>query len=117
VVVIHFIFVVFVVSGGLLLFWSKKIAFLHIPAAFWGTLIEFTGWICPLTPLENGLRYKSGSAVYEGGFIENYIFPVLYPSGLTREIQIILGSALIIINLIIYLLAFKRNLPIARFLK
>ena len=110
IVVIHFLFVVFVVSGGLLLLWSKKIAFVHIPAACWGAFIEFSGWICPLTPLENYFRYSAGRAVYEGGFIENYILPILYPSGLTREIQIILGTAVIVINLFLYLFVFRRKL-------
>ena len=114
VVLIHFLFVVFVVGGGLLLFWSKKMAIIHIPAASWGAFIEFSGWICPLTPLENILRYKAGGTAYEGGFIENYILPILYPSGLTREIQIILGASVIIINLIVYLIVFRGKLHLGK---
>lgn len=110
IVVVHFLFVVFVVTGGLLLFWSKKAVIVHIPAVFWGAFIEFSGGICPLTPLENYFRYKAGREVYESGFIENYILPILYPSGLTREIQIILGTAVIVINLFVYLFAFRNNL-------
>ncbi len=109
VVIVHFLFVLFVVGGGFLLFWSKKFVLLHLPAAVWGALIEFTGWICPLTPLENTLRYRTGGVVYEGGFIENYILPILYPSGLTREIQVVLGSMVVVINLTIYFLVFGRN--------
>lgn len=109
VILVHFLFVVFVIFGSVLLLWSKKIIWFHIPAVFWGALIEFTGWICPLTPLENSLRLKAGRFTYEGGFIENYIVPVLYPSGLTRNIQLVLGVAVIVINLFFYWLVFKKR--------
>ena len=109
VILIHFLFVIFVIGGALLLLWSKKIVLLHLPAVIWGALIEFTGWICPLTPLENELRYQAGREIYEGGFIENYIIPILYPSGLTREIQIGFGSFVIIVNLCLYWYVFIRK--------
>jgi hypothetical protein len=75
---------------------------IHIPAASWGALIEFAGWICPLTPLENWLRFRGGVAGYAGGFIEQYILPVLYPLNLTREIQFVIGAVVILVNLIAY---------------
>ena len=102
VVILHFMFILFVVLGGLLLLWSKKAAWLHIPAAIWGTTVEFTGWVCPLTPLENSLRIGAEGKRYNVGFIENYMIPVIYPEILTPGIQIALGSSVILINIIIY---------------
>ena len=108
VVVIHFVFTIFVLLGGILAIWWRKVVWLHIPAAVWGALIEFAGWICPLTPLENRLRVKGGEAGYLGGFVEKYILPVIYPAGLTREIQIILGILVITVNLVIYWKVFHK---------
>jgi hypothetical protein len=102
VVGIHVLFVIFVVAGGLLVLRWPRLAWVHIPAAIWGALIEFAGWICPLTPLEQSLRKAAGQAGYEGGFIENYMLPVLYPQGLTRGIQIGLGALVLTLNLLIY---------------
>ena len=109
IVVTHFAFTIFVLLGGILAIWWRKIVWLHIPAAVWGALIEFAGWICPLTPLENRLRIKGGEAGYQGGFVEKYILPVIYPEGLTREIQIILGVFVIIVNLAIYWKIFHKG--------
>lgn len=80
----------------------RIIFWLHIPCAIWGVLIEFAGWICPLTPLENHFRQLAGHAGYTGGFIDHYIIPVIYPTELTREIQYILGFGVIAINFIAY---------------
>jgi hypothetical protein len=102
VVVIHFAFVLFVVLGGLLVLRWPRLAYLHVPAALWGAWIEFTGRICPLTPLENALRAGAGEVGYSGGFIEHYVLPVLYPSGLTRTVQLGLGGLVVIINLWVY---------------
>jgi hypothetical protein len=102
VVVIHFAFVLFVVLGGLLVLRWPRLAYLHLPAAAWGVLIEFAGWICPLTPLENALRTAGGGAAYRGDFVEHYILPVLYPSALTRDIQLALGCLVLGLNLGIY---------------
>ncbi len=108
VVVMHLAFTIFVLLGGILAIWWRKVIWLHIPAAVWGVLIEFAGWICPLTPLENLLRVKGGEAGYTGGFVEQYILPVIYPSGLTREIQILLGIFVIIVNFAIYWKVFHK---------
>jgi len=108
VVVIHFAFTIFVLLGGILTIWWRKVVWLHIPAAVWAAFIEFAGWICPLTPLENRLRIKGGEAGYPGGFVEEYILPVIYPAGLTREIQIILGILVITVNLVIYWKVFHK---------
>ncbi len=114
VVGVHALFVVFVVAGGLLLLRWPWLAALHLPAAVWGALIEFQGWICPLTPLENSLRRQAGGTGYSGGFIEHYILPVLYPSDLTRSIQIVLGLLVLALNLAIYAQVFVKGRPLAR---
>ena len=102
VLAVHFGFVLFVVLGGLLVLRWPRLAWVHIPAAIWGVLIEYAGWICPLTPLENSFRVKSGEAGYSGGFVEHYLLPTLYPAGLTRSIQLVLGSAVLVLNLAVY---------------
>jgi len=109
VVGVHVLFVVFVVLGGLLVLRWPKVAYLHIPAAVWGAVIELAGWICPLTPLENWLRRQAGSAGYSGSFIEHYILPILYPSALSRNIQLLLGIIVIAVNLAIYAYVFRRR--------
>ncbi len=90
VVVFHFLFIAFVVAGGLLVLRRPWVAWVHLPAAFWGAFIEFAGWICPLTPLENHLRSLGGGSIYRGDFIEQYLVPVIYPSSLTAFMQYIL---------------------------
>jgi hypothetical protein len=102
VLVAHLTFVIFAVLGGLLVLRWRRAAWLQIPAAIWGVLIEYTGWVCPLTPLENSLRTRGGEAGYSGGFIEHYIQPFLYPAGLTRSTQIALGSLVVVLNLTAY---------------
>lgn len=102
VVVFHFTFVLFVIFGGFLLVRYPKLIYLHAPVAVWGALIELAGWICPLTPLENSLRLRGGSAGYEGGFVEHYIIPVLYPHALNRSIQAVLGALVITVNAVAY---------------
>ena len=102
VVAVHAAFVVFVVSGGLLVAHWPRLAWVHVPAAAWGVFIEFRGWICPLTPLENYLRRRGGSSAYQGEFIEHYILPLLYPTNLTARVQIWLGSLALAVNLLLY---------------
>jgi len=108
-IVFHFSFILFVVFGGFLILWNRMFVFIHLPAAFWGALIEFKGWICPLTPLENSLRRAGGQAGYPGGFVEHYLIPVIYPAGLTPQIQYILGSLVILTNICVYAYAAKRK--------
>jgi hypothetical protein len=109
VLVIHLAFVLFVVLGGLLALRCPRVAWVHLPAAVWGVLIEYTGWICPLTPLENSLRVRGGEAGYGGGFIQHYIQPVLYPAGLTRTTQLVLGSIVLILNVAAYGIVWSRS--------
>ncbi|HUO84673.1 MAG TPA: DUF2784 domain-containing protein [Thermoanaerobaculia bacterium] len=109
VVVIHCAFVIFVVLGGLLVLRWPRAAWVHLPAAAWGAIIEFAGWICPLTPLEQWLRRRAGEEGHEGGFVERYIFGALYPEGLTREFQIGLGVFVILLNVGIYWFGWARR--------
>jgi len=113
VVGVHMLFVVFVVAGGLLALRWPWVAAAHLPAAVWGALIEFQGWICPLTPVEKSLRAAAGQAGYSGGFIEHYLLPVLYPAGLTPGVQLILGSLVIGINLVVYGMLLRRRARLA----
>jgi hypothetical protein len=107
-VLVHFAFVVFVVAGGALVLRWPRLAFVHIPAALWGVWIELSGGICPLTPWEKELRRRAGEEVYAGDFIDQYILPVLYPSGLTRDIQLWLGLGVLAVNLILYAVVLRR---------
>jgi hypothetical protein len=111
VVALHFGFVLFVVLGGLLVLRWRWVGLVHLPAAVWGAWIEFSGRICPLTPLENEYRRLGGQAGYSGGFIEHYILPVLYPHALTRDIQIALGVVVVALNVGLYLRAFVARRP------
>ena len=109
VLVVHFFFVVFVILGGLLALRWRRVAWVHVPVALYGATIEFLGFICPLTPLEIWLRKRGGEAGYEGGFIEHYILAALYPTGLTREIQIGLGILVLLLNAGIYAVWWRRR--------
>lgn len=100
--IVHLTFVAFVLFGGLLVLKWRRIAGLHLPAAAWGAVVEFTGWICPLTPLEYWLRAQTGEASSRSDSLVQYLLPALYPSGLTREIQILLGMLVLAVNLAIY---------------
>ncbi len=102
VVVLHLAFVLFALLGGLLVLKWRRVAWGHLPAAGWAAMIEFRGWICPLTPLENWLRLRGGGSSYETGFVEHYILPVIYPADLTRELQVALGLIVVGINLALY---------------
>jgi hypothetical protein len=106
----HLAFVLFVVLGGIAVWWTPRLAWLHLPAVAWGVLIEFMGWICPLTPWEQGLRRLAGDKGYSGGFVEHYLLPLLYPDGLTRNVQIFLGLLVLAINAAAYALIFRRRL-------
>jgi len=104
----HFAFIVFVLFGGLLALRWRWVPWIHLPAAAWGASIEFWGWICPLTPLENFLRRAGGSGGYSGGFIERYLLPIIYPTQLTREIQLLLGCSLVLLNIVIYISVWRQ---------
>lgn len=98
----HGLFILFAMFGGLLALWKRWTAWLHLPALAWGALVMGMGWICPLTPLENSLRAMGGQATYDGGFIQHYLMPLIYPPGLTRGLQVVLASLLVLGNTAIY---------------
>ncbi|MDH4285004.1 MAG: DUF2784 domain-containing protein [Gallionellaceae bacterium] len=109
VLVLHLAFIVFVLCGGLLALRWPKAAWVHLPAAAWGALIELTGWICPLTPLENHFLELAGSATYQSDFIARYLWPIIYPEGLAPAIQKILGGLVIVLNGIVYAVVISRK--------
>ncbi len=100
--IVHAAFILFAVAGGFLVLWRHWVAWLHLPAVLWAALVELFGWICPLTPLEIHLRALAGEAGYGGDFIGHYLWPLLYPAELTRTHQIIFGSIVVAVNVIIY---------------
>lgn len=106
-VLLHLLFVVFVVAGGFLLLRWPRLAWLQLPAAVWGATIEFSSGICPLTPLENRLRALGGEAGYSVSFVERYLTPILYPANLTVPTQFVLGGLVVVVNLIAYALAYR----------
>jgi Protein of Unknown function (DUF2784) len=108
VLVVHAAFVAFAILGGLLVLRWRWLLWLHVPAVSWGAFIEFTGWVCPLTPLENSLRVAGGTAGYSGDFVEHYVFPVLYSTTLTRNDQLVLGVGLLLVNVAIYAIVLYR---------
>jgi hypothetical protein len=102
----HFAFILFAIFGGwLTLKWPRLIWF-HVAAVGWAALVELFGWICPLTPLENRLRRGNG---YQSDFVSHYILPLMYPAGLTRNVQITLGIFVIVLNAGIYTWIFLRR--------
>lgn len=113
--VLHLAFIAFIVLGGLLVARWPRTAWLHVPAAVWGVLIEIGGWICPLTPLENWLRLRAGEQGYSGSFVEHYLLPVIYPDGLTRDVQLVLAGLVLAVNVTVYALVLgrRRLLPAA----
>jgi len=106
----HLIFILFVVFGSLLVFYKPWVLWLHIPAAVYGILIEFSGWTCPLTPLENHVRALAEQSGYAKSFVQHYLLRTIYPDLLTRQDQIIIGCILLILNLFVYLLIFRKIL-------
>jgi hypothetical protein len=109
VLVAHFAFIILVVAGALVAFRFSWFAWIHIPAASWGAFVELTGRICPLTTLENFLRVHAGQEGYANSFVEQYIFPVIYPAGLTRQVQLLLAGLVVAVNVIIYAMILLRK--------
>jgi len=106
-VIMHLLFVAFVMAGGFLLVRWPKLVWLHLPAAAWGAFIEFAGGVCPLTPLENHLRLLGGESAYSGDFVERYLLPILYPENLALPVQQVLGGVVVAVNLAAYALAYR----------
>jgi hypothetical protein len=114
VVLLHMLFVAFAVSGAVLALRWRWLPWIHLPAVLWAAFIEFSGGICPLTPIENELRAAAGLDYYSGDFIAEYLFPLLYPEGLTRQAQVVIGSLVIAINVAAYGWLFRRRVATAR---
>lgn len=108
VVLLHLGFILFALFGGFLLLKWRRLIWLHLPAVIWGSLVELAGWYCPLTPWEQSLRQAAGEGGYSGGFIEHYIVPLIYPVGLTRELQILFGGIVIGVNIVAYVLVLRQ---------
>ena len=108
-VLAHLLFIAFVLAGGFLLLRWPRLAWLHLPAALWGVAVEMLGGVCPLTPLENHFRRLGGGSGYSGGFVERYLVPLIYPEQLSRGDQIVLGAAVLAVNLLAYGLAWRRR--------
>lgn len=102
VVIFHFAFVAFVLLGGLLVLRWRKVSVLHLPCVAWGVYIELSHGICPLTPLENRLRLQGGRTTYGGGFVDEYIMRILYPKGLTDEMQVWLAVLIFVMTVSCY---------------
>ena len=107
VLIVHTLFIVFVIFGGLIVLKWRKVVWIHIPCALWGALIEFFGWICPLTYLENYFHELGNINYYASSFTQHYLLPIIYPPGLTTGVQILFGSTVIVINLIIYCVVWR----------
>ncbi len=105
--VLHATFILFVLAGGLLVFWRRGLAWVHLPCVAWGILSAIRGWICPLTDLENHWRSTAGTQGYDGGYIEHYLLPLIYPPGLTPAIQVAMGLGLLAVNVLVYLLVWR----------
>jgi hypothetical protein len=108
VVIIHLLFICFAVSGGILVMRWRMLIWLHLPAVAWAVLVEVNSWPCPLTPLENFFRRRGGEAGYPGGFVEHYVWPVIYPEGLTDRIQLLIGCFVFCVNVAAYAVVVAR---------
>jgi hypothetical protein len=102
VLLLHLLFIVFALLGAALLWRWPRIIWLHLPAVLWGAYVEFSGSLCPLTPLENRLRRAAGEQGYSSGFVEHYLLPLIYPEGLSRDMQAWLGAVVVVVNLLLY---------------
>lgn len=114
VVAAHLVFIAFAALGGLLALRSPRAAWVHVPAALWAAYIELSGGICPLTPLESALRARGGLTPYGGDFVARYLFPVLYPEGLTREAQIVIGLFAVALNVGVYAFVYRKRRSLRR---
>jgi hypothetical protein len=108
-VALHFAFIVFVLLGGMLALRHRAWSALHLPAVAWAAFVELTATTCPLTPWENALRQQAGEAGYNGGFVEHYLIPVIYPAGLTPRVQWLLGAFVVALNVAIYMWVLRRK--------
>jgi hypothetical protein len=111
---VHIVFIAFVLLGGLLAFRWRWMPWAHLPAVMWGAAVEFFGWVCPLTPLENVLRRAGNGAGYSVSFVERYLVPLVYPAELTHELQLLLGGAVVAVNALVYFFVFHQVTNLGR---
>jgi hypothetical protein len=104
---IHFGFITFVLFGAFAVLRWPQLIWLHVPAAAWGVLIELAGWVCPLTAAENLLLRRAGGEGYQDGFVAHYIFPFIYPDGMTRGVEIAIGAGVLVLNVVLYVRVFR----------
>jgi hypothetical protein len=109
VVLLHLAFIAFALAGGVLVLFRGYMAWLHLPAVAWAAYAEFTATICPLTPLENSLRKQAGQEGYDGGFVEHYLIPLIYPAALTPRLQMLIGAIVVAVNVAVYAIALWRR--------
>jgi len=101
ILVFHFVFVVFSLLGAFLVLWKRWLAWLHVPSVLWSSLVNLLSHVCPLTPLENRFRRLAGQAGYEGGFIQHYIAPLVYPGGMPRRMELVAGYSVLVWNVLL----------------
>lgn len=109
IVLLHFVFILFVVTGGLLVLKWPRLIWIHIPAVVWGVIVEWCGLICPLTPLENQFRLQAGQEGYSGDFIAQYLMPIIYPESLNADLQLVLAGVVIVLNSVVYVFVLRRR--------
>ena len=109
ILILHLGFIAFVITGGVAVRWWPRIGWLHVPMLVWGSVVNLTHWVCPLTPLENRLRRLAGESGYPGTFIEQYIAPVVYPAGMTGDLALAAGLSLLVWNVAVYAWAFRHR--------
>lgn len=109
VLLFHLAFIVFALLGAAMAVRWRWVPLVHLPVSAWAIFVELTGRSCPLTYLENSLRIKAGQSGYSESFIEHYLLAIIYPAGLTREIQFVLAAVVIIVNIAIYSWLFMRK--------
>ncbi len=108
-VLLHLLFIAFIVFGGLLALFWPRMAWVHLPVALWGVVVQWMSWVCPLTPLENWFRARGGVATYPDGFVEHHVLPVLYPIGIGPRLHWVLGLVVLVANAAIYATVFHRR--------
>ncbi len=108
IVTFHLLFIAFAVVGGLLVLRWPRLMYVHLPAVAWATLVEVMSWSCPLTRWEKFFRERYGEGGYSGGFVDHYLIPIIYPAGLTDQIQLGIGIFVFTVNTVVYGILTKR---------
>ena len=108
VLLLHVAFILFALSGGLIILWKRWVIWIHLPVLLWASVVNLAGWTCPLTPLENALRALAGQVGYEGGFVEHYVVPLVYPDVMFRDLEMVSGLAVLACNVLTYAFVIHR---------